>query len=1202
MAVANSAMIRTGGIASRVFAGVGIAVGSMALLSIREAGNFEQSLNVLQAVSHATAAQLGLLQAKAIALGGDLKLPGVTAKDAALAMTQLAKGGLSVNQVLAASKGTLQLAVAAQISFTDAADMTTRALKMFGLEANQSSRVSNVLAAGANASTASIADMAYGLQNAGMAAHKLHIPIEETVGSIAMLVDAGLSGERAGTSFSTMLYRLASPSDKAKAALEKLHITAFTASGAFRGLQPVIRDFAAATKDMGDQQQLAMLKLVFGMRANQGMIGLLRDGGNAQKEYTKSVTGTNAAQDIAVARMKGFNGMMEKVSNAVSTLAVELGLKMLPWLTKTGTALAQWVGTIDVGKIARIAVEIGTPIVTAFQNLFNFIRSNADWLLPLVAGVYSAIKVFSALTLAAKAFSTIQMAGGMAAMLGPIGLIAIAVGALVIHLSSLGPAFAQSGGGVAQLQSAFIGLAPVAHALVSALQTLFAIVASGPGSGFIIAAASATALYMIISRLPAAIAAVRSAMETMALTGMSLNPVLAGIAIAVGIVGAAWMSEAASSRASAAATQQQVAALGAFVSAAAAARGASLNLEQAHVTMKQAVLEVKSAIAAKSVLEQAGKTHSLAYEEATVRVTQAFVTRKRATDDLNKASAADVVQSKVQKTAAVDLESGMAKLHAKFLHVQDALKASKPLTDAYIGSMKDIASHAAAVERANAKAHPEIAKVAQATKIAALANVALAQELGKIPDVVTKVSQGAKAAALGVGTGIKGGVIAGTAGLGGELGAKLAGEVMAAIAQAKAAAKIQSPSQVTHDQIGVPLGQGIILGFLNGTRDLPSKISDRVKAALEAGKRAIDEARSKFESGFSALASASMSAFDRQMSKYKTPAEKALEAMDLEDRVKRINDAVTKAQADLAKAMSTDLDAAGQEKLNNLLREQADAVVDLGTKRQKLSELEAAGVSQSSSQWMAASSSVREAEQKVTDYQNSIDKLKATAANPEAIAAAQDALDSALRDKKRFGLEQEATKEREAFDAKTELRRYQFEKALTQLEEHLAKTGASHEKSHAAIMALYKKFGLDYRNAGGEIGKALAAGILDALKVVEAAAVEIAAVIKKHLKTGSPTEEGPMSDLNTWWDTLAETLVSGIKMKTFTNAITDALAISPSGLAGGAALGVASSPAPAPVTNVFNIEGTLVHERDLIDHIYTGLQDRERHTTSLWRA
>src|SRR5688500_12334925 len=94
MAIANSAMLQSGGIITRVAAGAGLATIGMGILSLRAAGNFEQSMNILQATSGASARSMKMMQGEAIKLGADLKLPNVSAKDAAEAMTELAKGGL----------------------------------------------------------------------------------------------------------------------------------------------------------------------------------------------------------------------------------------------------------------------------------------------------------------------------------------------------------------------------------------------------------------------------------------------------------------------------------------------------------------------------------------------------------------------------------------------------------------------------------------------------------------------------------------------------------------------------------------------------------------------------------------------------------------------------------------------------------------------------------------------------------------------------------------------------------------------------------------------------------------------------------------------------------------------------------------------------------------------------------------------------
>src|SRR4051812_25150915 len=83
---ANSGMAKMGrvaGVAGLALAG-GLAVGLGK--SVGAAADFQQSLNVMQATTNATSAEMAKASKVAIALGKDVHLPAVSAKDAADAM------------------------------------------------------------------------------------------------------------------------------------------------------------------------------------------------------------------------------------------------------------------------------------------------------------------------------------------------------------------------------------------------------------------------------------------------------------------------------------------------------------------------------------------------------------------------------------------------------------------------------------------------------------------------------------------------------------------------------------------------------------------------------------------------------------------------------------------------------------------------------------------------------------------------------------------------------------------------------------------------------------------------------------------------------------------------------------------------------------------------------------------------------------
>jgi hypothetical protein len=92
---------------------LGIGTGVAALVGgfqqvIKVGNDFTTELNTMAAVSGATSAQLEAVSQRSRELGNDISLPGTSAGDAAAAMTELAKGGFSVEQSMAAAKGTLQ--------------------------------------------------------------------------------------------------------------------------------------------------------------------------------------------------------------------------------------------------------------------------------------------------------------------------------------------------------------------------------------------------------------------------------------------------------------------------------------------------------------------------------------------------------------------------------------------------------------------------------------------------------------------------------------------------------------------------------------------------------------------------------------------------------------------------------------------------------------------------------------------------------------------------------------------------------------------------------------------------------------------------------------------------------------------------------------------------------------------------------------
>lgn len=223
-------------------AAAGIAAGA----SLNLAGDYQASMNVLQATTGATGTQMQQLGVLAKELGADMNLPAVSAADAGIAMTEMAKAGLSVNDIMGASRGVLQLAAAANISNAEAAMSVANALKAFNLEGSRATQIADLLTGAATSSGSSVSEMSMAFQMGAAVANQAGVSIEDFTTMLAEMSQAGIKGSDAGTSIKTMLLRLIAPTDTAAEEMKKLGINIYTASGQMRPVTDIMRDMNAA--------------------------------------------------------------------------------------------------------------------------------------------------------------------------------------------------------------------------------------------------------------------------------------------------------------------------------------------------------------------------------------------------------------------------------------------------------------------------------------------------------------------------------------------------------------------------------------------------------------------------------------------------------------------------------------------------------------------------------------------------------------------------------------------------------------------------------------------------------------------------------------------------------------------------------------------------------------------------------------------
>jgi TP901 family phage tail tape measure protein len=332
--------------------------------AIKSAGDFEQSMNVMAQVTGATADQMASLQQAALDLGA---VTSFSAGEAADAQLELAKAGLSVNEILAATPGVMDMAAAGGIGLAQSAEIAANAMNAFNLPAAEMGTVANMLAAAANASSVDIGDLAAAMKMSGAVFAANKQPLDDMVTALAMLGNAGLKGSDAGTSLKTMMMSLAAPTDAALENLNAMNVAVYDAAGGMRQFDDILGDLALATAKMSDEQRNVALSTIFGSDAIRAASILTRDYGKSWDSISDALGDGSAASKVAGARMKGMAGAIEYLKGSIDSFLIGAALPYLnmlgDWVRMSADALTAF-GALPA-PILNAAVAIGAVLAAA---------------------------------------------------------------------------------------------------------------------------------------------------------------------------------------------------------------------------------------------------------------------------------------------------------------------------------------------------------------------------------------------------------------------------------------------------------------------------------------------------------------------------------------------------------------------------------------------------------------------------------------------------------------------------------------------------------------------------------------------------------------------------------------------------------------------------------------------------------------------
>ncbi len=448
---------------------------------LSKAADFEAVMAKVKAITVSDDKAMQQLTATARELGEKTMF---SATQAGEAMTYLGMAGWNSQQIMAGMPGLLNLAAASGTDLARTADIVSDDLTAFGLGAEHAGHMADVFAKTSTKTNTNVEMLGETMKYAAPVAHAFGASLEETAALTGIMANSGIKASAAGTALRSGFLRLAGTSAKSTKAIEEMGLSlseataqqeearaalaslgiAMDDTNGPRKMGAIVRDLADKTKDMSKEQRLATLATIFGTNAASAWVAVIDQGPDALDQLTKELENSDgAAAAMAETMQNNARGAMVRLQSASESVAISIGSTMLPTLAELGDSLANEASYVS--KVASEHPELTEAIiktsfavmgmVIAYKTIravyYSVMAAHAAYKLMMeservatmrnviASGIHRASMIASSIAMYATAAAQWALNAAMSA--NPIGLVIIAIVALIAAFVWLGTHF-----------------------------------------------------------------------------------------------------------------------------------------------------------------------------------------------------------------------------------------------------------------------------------------------------------------------------------------------------------------------------------------------------------------------------------------------------------------------------------------------------------------------------------------------------------------------------------------------------------------------------------------------------------------------------------------------------------------------------------------------------------------------------------------
>lgn len=464
-------------VAGRKLMPITAGIGALGTVAVKTTADFDSAMAQVQAVSGASAEEMERLREKARQMGATTKF---SASEAADAMNYMGMAGWKAGQMIDGIDGIMNLAAASGEELGTTSDIVTDALTAFGMKAEQSGELADVLAAASSNANTNVSMMGESFKYAASVAGAMNYTCQDTAVALGLMANSGIKASQAGTALRSIITRMAKPTKESGTAMNILGLSIDDSEGHMKSLREVMDDiragfgdlsidmdaFTAGVQELDDQlfngeitqkeydaelETLADLafKATGGLKAQyaamlagkNAMSGLLAIVGSSDEDYQKLCDAVDSASEsieyngevyegvsakMAAVMNDNLTGQLTLLKSALEELAISFGDLMMPKIREGVEKiqdLVDWLNSLD-DSTKEMVIQTGA-VVAAAGPLLVGIGKVSQGLSSVIGFVQKARNCFGVLT-----DSTSTLGGTIGAIPGAIGPATVAIGAV----------------------------------------------------------------------------------------------------------------------------------------------------------------------------------------------------------------------------------------------------------------------------------------------------------------------------------------------------------------------------------------------------------------------------------------------------------------------------------------------------------------------------------------------------------------------------------------------------------------------------------------------------------------------------------------------------------------------------------------------------------------------------------------------------